>query len=41
MTLVEKLNAAGEGRTLQPATLTALGGMRAPLNVLAQAYRIR
>jgi uncharacterized phage infection (PIP) family protein YhgE len=41
VTLVDKLNAAGGGRKLQPATLTALGGMRAPLNVLAQAYRIR
>jgi hypothetical protein len=41
VTLVGKLNASGEGRKLQPATLTALGGMRAPLNVLAQAYRIQ
>jgi hypothetical protein len=39
--LVERLNASTQRKRLHPATLSALAEMRGPLDVLAQAYRIR
>jgi hypothetical protein len=41
MSLVNKINASFQGKTPQPSTLTAWGGMRASLDTLGQAYRIK
>jgi hypothetical protein len=39
--LAAKVNDSFKGQTLQPATLSAWGAMRAPLDVLDQAYAIK
>jgi hypothetical protein len=41
VTLAAKVNDSFQGHTLQPATLSAWGAMRAPLDVLDQAYAIK
>jgi hypothetical protein len=41
MSLVAKVDGAFKSRQLSPATLSAWGQMRAPLETLQQAYAIK
>ena len=41
MSLVDKINSSFKGKAPQPSTLSAWGGMRASLDTLGQAYRIK
>jgi len=41
MAMVDKINSSFQGKAPQPSTLAAWGGMRASLDTLGQAYRIK